>query len=122
MRQLLAVKRRSVHRRTVQLRSRSKLTCLASCPEDMPPYSRKNDLQTTDSLAHGTSQQRAHWFGEGFQSGDVGACNTFAQVEPLSLPRTALAETLFPRNHSPSVVRVGSCATPSLARKPDRDE
>jgi uncharacterized protein len=32
-----------------------------------------------DSFTHGTSQQRAHWFGQGFQSGDSAVCDTFAQ-------------------------------------------
>ena len=32
-----------------------------------------------DSFTHGTSEQRVHWFKEGFQSGNVAACNTFAQ-------------------------------------------
>lgn len=32
-----------------------------------------------DSFTHGTSEQRAHWFQQGFSTGDMGACNTFAQ-------------------------------------------
>jgi uncharacterized protein len=32
-----------------------------------------------DSFTHGTSQQRSHWFGQGLDSGDLAACNTFAQ-------------------------------------------
>lgn len=31
-----------------------------------------------DSFTHGTSAQRVHWFKAGFQSGDIGQCNTFA--------------------------------------------
>jgi predicted metalloprotease len=31
-----------------------------------------------DSFTHGTSQQRVHWFTVGFQSGDIGKCNTFS--------------------------------------------
>ena len=30
-----------------------------------------------DSFTHGTSAQRVHWFGEGFQSGDIKRCDTF---------------------------------------------
>lgn len=32
-----------------------------------------------DSFTHGTSQQRQQWFMRGFNSGDLNACNTFAQ-------------------------------------------
>jgi uncharacterized protein len=31
-----------------------------------------------DSFTHGTSEQRKRWFTNGFKSGDVSACNTFA--------------------------------------------
>ncbi|NII54493.1 neutral zinc metallopeptidase [Luteibacter sp. SG786] len=31
-----------------------------------------------DSFTHGTSAQRVHWFRTGFDSGDVGKCNTFS--------------------------------------------
>jgi hypothetical protein len=31
-----------------------------------------------DSFTHGTSEQRKRWFSNGFKSGDVSACNTFA--------------------------------------------
>lgn len=31
-----------------------------------------------DSFTHGTSAQRVHWFRTGFDSGDVGSCNTFS--------------------------------------------
>jgi len=31
-----------------------------------------------DSFTHGTSAQRVHWFRTGFESGDVGKCNTFS--------------------------------------------
>ena len=30
------------------------------------------------TFTHGTSEQRARWFGRGFDSGDVGQCDTFA--------------------------------------------
>ena len=33
---------------------------------------------TTDSFTHGTSAQRAQWFQTGFNSGNLSACNTFA--------------------------------------------
>lgn len=33
---------------------------------------------TPDSFTHGTSAQRVHWFTEGFQSGDLRRCDTFA--------------------------------------------
>lgn len=33
---------------------------------------------TPDSFTHGTSEQRKRWFMNGFKSGDVSACNTFA--------------------------------------------
>ncbi len=32
-----------------------------------------------DSFTHGTSEQRMHWFQQGFNSGKIEACNTFAQ-------------------------------------------
>ncbi len=32
-----------------------------------------------DSFTHGTSEQRAHWFREGFESGKIEACDTLAQ-------------------------------------------
>ena len=31
-----------------------------------------------DSFTHGTSEQRTHWFHEGFTKGAIAACNTFA--------------------------------------------
>lgn len=31
-----------------------------------------------DSFTHGTSQQRVRWFTTGYQTGDLGACDTFA--------------------------------------------
>jgi len=34
---------------------------------------------TPDTFTHGTSEQRTHWFMQGMNSGEVGACNTFAQ-------------------------------------------
>jgi predicted metalloprotease len=33
---------------------------------------------TPDSFTHGTSAQRARWFRQGFESGDIQSCNTFA--------------------------------------------
>jgi uncharacterized protein len=32
-----------------------------------------------DSFTHGSSEQRARWFRQGLTSGDIAACNTFAQ-------------------------------------------
>ncbi len=34
---------------------------------------------TPDSFTHGSSQQRMYWFQQGFQSGNLDSCNTFAQ-------------------------------------------
>ena len=34
-----------------------------------------------DSFTHGTSAQRMHWFEQGFDSGSIAACNTFAAQE-----------------------------------------
>ena len=33
------------------------------------------------TFTHGTSEQRASWFGRGFDSGDVGQCDTFAAAQ-----------------------------------------
>ncbi len=35
-----------------------------------------------DSFTHGTSAQRVKWFKAGFESGDIGACDTFAAGGP----------------------------------------
>jgi predicted metalloprotease len=34
-----------------------------------------------ESFTHGTSEQRVHWFRQGFESGDIGKCNTFQARE-----------------------------------------
>ena len=34
-----------------------------------------------DSFTHGSSAQRTHWFEQGFDSGSIAACNTFASQE-----------------------------------------
>jgi predicted metalloprotease len=34
-----------------------------------------------DSFTHGSSAQRTHWFRQGFDSGSIAACNTFASQE-----------------------------------------
>ena len=34
-----------------------------------------------ESFTHGTSGQRVHWFRQGFDSGDIGQCNTFQSRE-----------------------------------------
>ncbi len=31
----------------------------------------------SDAFTHGTSEQRAHWFRRGFETGDLSQCNTF---------------------------------------------
>jgi uncharacterized protein len=36
---------------------------------------------TPDSFTHGSSAQRMHWFRQGFDSGSIAACNTFAAQE-----------------------------------------
>jgi hypothetical protein len=36
---------------------------------------------TPDSFTHGTSAQRMHWFQQGFASGSIAACNTFASSQ-----------------------------------------
>jgi predicted metalloprotease len=33
---------------------------------------------TPDSFTHGSSKQRVYWFRQGFESGDIGQCNTFS--------------------------------------------
>jgi predicted metalloprotease len=33
---------------------------------------------TPDSFTHGSSRQRVYWFRKGFESGDIGQCNTFS--------------------------------------------
>ncbi|PYF12953.1 hypothetical protein C8J30_101335 [Rhodobacter viridis] len=35
-----------------------------------------------DSFTHGTSDQRQFWFAQGFESGAIGACDTFARKTP----------------------------------------
>jgi predicted metalloprotease len=34
---------------------------------------------TPDSFTHGSSAQRVHWFNQGFKSGDIRQCDTFAE-------------------------------------------
>src|SRR5579863_105674 len=36
---------------------------------------------TPDSFTHGSSEQRMHWFQQGFDSGSIAACNTFASSQ-----------------------------------------
>jgi uncharacterized protein len=36
---------------------------------------------TPDSFTHGSAAQRMHWFQQGFDSGSIAACNTFATQE-----------------------------------------
>jgi predicted metalloprotease len=36
---------------------------------------------TPDSFTHGSSAQRMHWFQQGFDSGSIAACNTFASQQ-----------------------------------------
>lgn len=36
---------------------------------------------TPDSFTHGTSDQRVRWFQTGLETGDIGACDTFAAAE-----------------------------------------
>jgi len=35
-----------------------------------------------DSFTHGSSEQRVRWFRRGFESGDIGSCDTFAAQQP----------------------------------------
>ena len=35
-----------------------------------------------DSFTHGSSEQRVRWFRRGFESGDIGSCDTFAAQNP----------------------------------------
>lgn len=35
---------------------------------------------TPDSFTHGSSQQRVHWFKQGFELGKIGLCNTFEKI------------------------------------------
>jgi hypothetical protein len=37
---------------------------------------------TPDSFTHGSSAQRVRWFKRGFETGNIGQCNTF-QAERL---------------------------------------
>jgi uncharacterized protein len=37
---------------------------------------------TPDAFTHGTSQQRVRWFTEGFRSGQIQSCDTFAVAKP----------------------------------------
>lgn len=39
---------------------------------------RSRGYVTPDSFTHGSSKQRVHWFRTGFESGDIGQCNTFS--------------------------------------------
>jgi predicted metalloprotease len=42
---------------------------------------RARGFAVPDSFTHGTSEQRQRWFGNGFRSGTLGACNTFAAAQ-----------------------------------------
>lgn len=42
---------------------------------------RSQGYVTPDSFTHGTSAQRAHWFRQGFDTGDIQQCNTFASKQ-----------------------------------------
>ena len=39
--------------------------------------SRRSGYVVPDSFTHGSSAQRVRWFRRGFESGDIGQCNTF---------------------------------------------
>jgi hypothetical protein len=34
-----------------------------------------------DSFTHGSSQQRVRWFRRGFETGDLGTCDTFSTTD-----------------------------------------
>lgn len=55
------------------------LNAAASVGDDMLQR-RAGQVVSPDAFTHGSAKQRAYWFNEGFSSGDVNKCNTFAAL------------------------------------------
>ncbi|MFA5631543.1 MAG: neutral zinc metallopeptidase [Porticoccaceae bacterium] len=53
------------------------LTAAAAIGDDRLQHQAQGTV-VPDSFTHGTSEQRTRWFKRGFQSGNLGNCDTFA--------------------------------------------